>query len=70
MTLYRTAKVAVILLCAVQLGMAFTASEGSMPALQTPTQQPTAAAAHGGTAGLAGHAPFVSFATLIYQAYP
>jgi hypothetical protein len=70
MTLYRTIKVAVALLLAVQLGVSFIGSQASMHVFPALTQPPTSTAHHDGTSGLAEHAPFVSFATLIYQAYP
>lgn len=70
MTLSRTLKVAVAVLLAVQLGVNFTGSKGRMSVFQTSTQLPTSVAAHDGTSVVAAHSPFVSFATLIYQAYP
>jgi hypothetical protein len=70
LTLYRTIKITVAMLLAVQLGVNFTGSKGNQHAFQRLTQQPVATGNHGATSALSGHAPSVSFATLIYQAYP
>jgi hypothetical protein len=70
LTLYRAIKVSVAMLLTVQLGVTFTGSKGDQHAFQPLTQRLIATGNHGEASALTVHAPSVSFATLIYQAYP